>query len=664
MGRTALLACLLLAPPANASADAPAPDPRDLRAAGLVLKAHGALKEGALDGASAARALDLARGSRALAVFAAPLGNLLSLSRGKGKGGPAAVADGCSFEDSGAPAAQVFLDGVRRACGRLLLEALLREPPRGGLDGKVGDHVGKSARWLLEGSNKKLLVRLLGSLERGGRLHADLSAAVSGAYRRHGPELRPDPEVLSAIDADERLKSRAHARGVPPFGDGRRFGREFRRLEKSVRKRLEGGGASRARDLGLRLMDFHRQHGPLIPHASSRRALLGLAKEFDRKGDGETGRIMNDYVFRSSEGALREKAAFEMVFAPMRRGDHARAVKTVNDLGLLEDFESRSSRLQYWTALAAGRHGQKDLAALLHRKLVRTNPLSFYAVVSLKRHRPFGKGRPDVPEESPAPRSVASEPWLTREMEDAFARTALWIRHGAGDFIQAETDGVLRLLEAHADKVTDASFLSSRLAGMLNDKKRFLHAFQFTHALLGGGAVPLTRGLLKAVFPSPYLPEVRRLGKGIDPLLVLSLIRQESAFDPAAVSRAGARGLMQLMPATARRIRRGVGKRGLASPETNLAIGTAHLRRLIKRHKGDLVHVLAAYNAGEHRLKKWVRDVFPKGGGPLATIESIPFDETRNYVKLIYRNLYFYKYLHGEEGFLDKGLKESLTAGT
>lgn len=109
----------------------------------------------------------------------------------------------------------------------------------------------------------------------------------------------------------------------------------------------------------------------------------------------------------------------------------------------------------------------------------------------------------------------------------------------------------------------------------------------------------------------------------VNPQIVAAMIRQESAGNPRALSHKGARGLMQLMPATAHRF--GVRKERLYDPEHNLEAGVRYLTWLIGYFKGDLAKVLAAYNAGENAVTRY-------GGIP-------PYRETRNYVKRIFGNL-------------------------
>jgi Transglycosylase SLT domain len=124
---------------------------------------------------------------------------------------------------------------------------------------------------------------------------------------------------------------------------------------------------------------------------------------------------------------------------------------------------------------------------------------------------------------------------------------------------------------------------------------------------------------------TPYADLIHAAARkhGVNPQIVAALIRAESAFRPKAVSHKGARGLMQLMPATARRF--GVETRELFQPERNLEAGIAYLRWLVDRFPNDLPRVLAAYNAGEGAVERY-------NGVP-------PYRETRNYVKRIFGTL-------------------------
>lgn len=138
--------------------------------------------------------------------------------------------------------------------------------------------------------------------------------------------------------------------------------------------------------------------------------------------------------------------------------------------------------------------------------------------------------------------------------------------------------------------------------------------------------------------------------------LLLALIRQESEFEPDVVSPAGARGLMQLMPYTARRVAKTLrlryDRRRLTSDlDYNVRLGTAYLAGLIEQYQGSYVLSLAAYNAGPQNVRTWIRQFGDPGQGTVDVvdwIESIPFSETRNYVQRILESLQAYRALFGE----------------
>ncbi len=165
----------------------------------------------------------------------------------------------------------------------------------------------------------------------------------------------------------------------------------------------------------------------------------------------------------------------------------------------------------------------------------------------------------------------------------------------------------------------------------------------------------LADGIMLAghLFPSLDLPE----GGKPEAALVLAVVRQESAFYRAAVSGAGARGLMQLLPRTAKRVARQIRvkysrKKLLTDPDYNLRLGRAYLAGLTKRYEGSYILALAAYNAGPSRANKWIKafgDPRDPGVDPVDWIESIPFDETRNYVQRILESLFIYRQHLGAE---------------
>ena len=140
---------------------------------------------------------------------------------------------------------------------------------------------------------------------------------------------------------------------------------------------------------------------------------------------------------------------------------------------------------------------------------------------------------------------------------------------------------------------------------------------------------------------------------GIDPALALAVIRQESSFDSATISPAGARGLMQLMPGTALPLAHRLGLRVsvadlTADPHANIRLGAAYLREMLDRFGGNVVLAVAAYNAGPMRVQEWLATNGEPRSETIDWIELIPFNETRNYVQRVIENLVIYRAQRGD----------------
>ncbi len=154
--------------------------------------------------------------------------------------------------------------------------------------------------------------------------------------------------------------------------------------------------------------------------------------------------------------------------------------------------------------------------------------------------------------------------------------------------------------------------------------------------------------------PNEYFSIIKKESRQyqIDPFLIISLIRQESLFNKDAISYAGARGLMQLMYYTAKKLARELKYRRirvkhLYIPETNIKLGIYYLKKLSDRYgKDNLPYILAAYNAGEHRVDYWKKVL--DGVSEEEFVELIPFTQTRKYVKIILTNYFIYKKIYSE----------------
>jgi hypothetical protein len=181
-------------------------------------------------------------------------------------------------------------------------------------------------------------------------------------------------------------------------------------------------------------------------------------------------------------------------------------------------------------------------------------------------------------------------------------------------------------------------------ARLLNLNQAGIKKFQILSSLINSYPQFRTHYIQNMLFPTAFFDQVEANAKLLDPWLVQSLIRQESAFDPQAKSRVGALGLMQLMPSTARRIAKMRGQ--LRDPEYNVHAGVLFLENLLSRFDGQIHLALAAYNAGPIKVEEWVKR-YPTND-PTLFVDTIPYRETREYVAFILRNYHWYRTLNLE----------------
>ncbi|HEX8907212.1 MAG TPA: lytic transglycosylase domain-containing protein, partial [Longimicrobiaceae bacterium] len=211
---------------------------------------------------------------------------------------------------------------------------------------------------------------------------------------------------------------------------------------------------------------------------------------------------------------------------------------------------------------------------------------------------------------------------------------------------EAEEDVARRVKEAGTDRA-----LLYPLAEALEARGFAPQGIRIGLALRNAGA-PVDARLARILYPFPFREMVAAEARerGLDPFLAAAVIRQESSFKPRALSRAGAMGLMQVMPSTGSGLAAGEGIRGwdrelLFNPEINVHLGMRFLAAQMRRYDGDLPLVFIAYNAGPGRANRWRS--FPEHRDPELFTERIPFDETRDYVKILTRNMSIYRGLYG-----------------
>ena len=335
----------------------------------------------------------------------------------------------------------------------------------------------------------------------------------------------------------------------------------------------------------------------------------------------------------------------QAAIARMRLGGIAYAAGRYDDA--LREFDAyrethRTGRTRqqatYWSARALDRLGRQDEARARLLETLRLDPFSYYG----------GLAGEELGDDGWAARLEPSPPQNDRfaeQVERALSRVDLLREIGWDEAATFEMDRVRRHFAAF-----DGALYS--LAEALNSR-----GFTTQGVNLGWdiyrreGAWNLR--LLRIIYPFPFqnivIAEARE--RDVDPFLAAALIRQESMFNPRARSPVGALGLMQVMPATGKTLARRLGVTRfrdelLTQPELNVHFGMAYLADQLSSYGDRLDAVLAAYNAGPTRVTRWRQ--FPEYEDRLLFAERIPYDETRDYVRIVQNNRRIYAALYGD----------------
>jgi soluble lytic murein transglycosylase len=485
-------------------------------------------------------------------------------------------------------------------------------------------------------------------------------ARAEAALRANRPA-----DVLSALEEAPRPRTRAerakhlHLEGMALYAQRTRYAEAATVLARAARL---GGpdavddafhaarAASRAGDDRRaiaaygRLVRAHRDH-PRAAQAAYLAAYLTL-----HEGGPRAHRAMERFLDGPLSGRRPHEARnglWLLGFHFYERGRYPLAVRYL--ARYLERAEAHLdvARAHYWLGRSYEALGDEERARAALVAAVHHEPLGWYAQLAHARLAAAGVDDVDPFANVPAAEAVTQDEVAGFELPEPIA---LFVRLGLVEDALEGLRAAESTIRASSPRASGIEALHAAYALVGEVTRPFRLA-----SILGGRFAdpPLgeVRSLWEAAYPRPYrdvvTAEAERQGIPIEH--VYATMRQESAFDPRAVSHAGAIGLLQLMPSTAERAAERIGlpfdRELLYEPAWNVRLGVAEMAALSARWGGRLPLVIAAYNAGSHRVKSWL-----EASGPIETdrfVERIPYDETRNYVRRVVGHFARYRYLHG-----------------
>ena len=354
----------------------------------------------------------------------------------------------------------------------------------------------------------------------------------------------------------------------------------------------------------------------------------------------DTGNITAAYVICATHAAVSAEAKIEAEFhagwiALRFMNDPTRAAYHFATAAKLAETPTSIARVAYWQGRTAESIDTPDAG---------TKAKAFYAIAAAHGSTYYGQ--------------------LAREALGLKTDPVREPTQEATGPQRAEAVRVVELLYAAGDK-DSAYALAVDAAGHLADDKQVaalatvIVSQRDAHLALTIGKLTGQRGIPvdTLAFPTFGIPRYDALQNSAEAPIVYSIARQESAFLPGVVSKAGAKGLMQMIDSTARRTatRAGLpfdGARMTTDAAFNAQLGAAHLGALLAEQGGSYILTFAAYNAGGGRVKQWIDaygDPRSPGVDPIDWVERIPFTETRNYVQRVMANVTMYKAIFADE---------------
>jgi soluble lytic murein transglycosylase len=299
-------------------------------------------------------------------------------------------------------------------------------------------------------------------------------------------------------------------------------------------------------------------------------------------------------------------------------------------------------RARYWEGRALAQAGDTSGAAKL-AALSRDWQFTYYGQQAAER----AHGAEPAANAAPAPPALPSDAGASPLPAEALLRPRILLEAG----LAADAGREARALAPRAQRLADRVALSALLqdAGQFDAAQRLvLDAYALQ---LAAGPRDGPREIWWAAYPRAFAPEVERAAAqaGIAPQLLYAVMREESGFRPEVLSVVGARGLVQIMPETGRKLARQLGAASyspdeLFDPARNLELGAAYLAELLARFGGRVSAAVASYNAGPEPVERWLAQ-----HGALeddAWIEAIPYDQTRAYAKKVLRSFAVYRALY------------------
>lgn len=457
-----------------------------------------------------------------------------------------------------------------------------------------------------------------------------------------------DRALAQLPDGNERERTRLAERRAHTLFRLRRYGEAERAFAALAGDDLEAAlwrsrAAARSGDVPRAARELEALAQVAPRGLADRARLIAALLLADEKPEDQVRSelLLTELAEESPSDDLARTALWNLAWTAYRGERFERSAELLARLEHKEDDPIARLQPRYWAARAAARLGPaREREALA--SLASDWPLSYYGWRARSRLERT-EAAPAAP--TTAPREIPEGASRIKPAE--FERPRILLEAG----LEAEAASALDALAPRARSLDDRLDLARLYAdARQHDRSRRLLIDAYAE-VLAGGPIPGHEELWRLAYPRAYAEVVENGGAphDVEPALVWAVMREESGFQADATSFAGARGLLQIMPETGAKLASDAGLAGfdpedLFQPDVNIRLGALYLRQLQERFPGRFSATIGSYNAGPSAVSRWIEE--RSGLDDDEWVESIPYSQTRTYVKRVLRSWHAYRTLY------------------